>query len=98
MAAYLIRVVLHGATSSHYTTLHERMLEAGAKRSIVGTNGVLFDLPDGEYVLASSYTTEKVRDGVADIAAAVKGSPAPSVLVAAYSNIAWQLRPVPGQS
>lgn len=98
MAAYIIRVVLHGATAAQYAALHKGMLNGGAKRTILGANGLAFDLPDGEYVLSSSLVATKIRDIVADIARAAKTSPDPSLIVAAYTDIAWQLRPVPGQS
>lgn len=98
MASYMIRVVLHGATAAHYTRLHEAMRKGGAGRTVTGRNGVVFDLPDGEYVLASNVPTERVRDLVCDIAASVKATPSPSVVVVSYSDIAWQLVPFPGQS
>ncbi|WP_453978567.1 hypothetical protein [Brevundimonas sp. Marseille-Q4549] len=98
MARYLIRVVLHGATAVHYSMLHDQMERAGAKRRVIGTDGVVYDLPDAEYVLESAYSTTKVRDAVIAIACGAKAKPDPSVLVAAYNDLTWQLRPVPGQS
>lgn len=98
MNAYIIRIVLHGAIAAQYTKLHDLMLQNGASRHIVGSDGMKYDLPDGEYVLVSSYTVAQLRDAIVQIATSVKAKPDPSVIVAAYSDIAWQLRPFPGQS
>lgn len=98
MASYLIRVVLHGASPAQYHALHAGMAQAGAKRQVIGSNGVSYDLPDGEYVLWNSAAIDTVRNAVEAIARAAKAAPDPSVLVAEYTQIAWTLRPVPGQS
>lgn len=98
MPDYTVRVVLHGATAKHYQLLHEMMGKAGARRTVRGSNGMLFDLPDGEYVLSNSLPVTKVMDAVADIAGSVKSLPQPSVLVTEAIGWAWQLRPVPGRS
>jgi len=95
---YTVRIVLHGATAKHYQLLHDLMGKAGARRTVGGSNGILFDLPDGEYVLANSLPVSKVMEAVADIAGSVKSLPRPSVLVTETIRWAWQLRPVPGQS
>lgn len=98
MADYTVRIVLHDATATHYQRLHEAMEAAGAKRQIRGDSGILFDLPDGEYVMSNSLTAVRLRDAVVDIATAVKAEPSPSVLVTETLSWAWMLRPAPGQS
>jgi hypothetical protein len=98
MPDYTVRIVLHGATAKHYQLLHELMAKAGARRTVCGSQGMLFDLPDGEYVLSNSLSVGKVMEAVAGIAASIKPLPIPSVLVTETLSWAWQLRPVPGQS
>ena len=98
MTDYIIRIVLHGATATHYADLHQQMAEAGASRSITGASGEVFDLPDGEYVVTSTLSAAELRNRVSGIASAAKAYPDPSVIVAAYSDIAWRLRLSPGQS
>lgn len=98
MPEYTVRIVLHGATPKHYQSLHVLMAKAGARRTVRGLNGMLFDLPDGEYVLSNSLSVSKVMEAVADIAGSVKPVPQPSVLVSETIRWAWQLRPVPGRS
>lgn len=98
MTDYIIRIVLHGANATHYANLHRQMAEAGASRTIKGASGEVFDLPDGEYVVSSTLGAAELRNRVSGIASSAKAQPDPSVIVAAYSNIAWQLRVSPGQS
>lgn len=97
MASFLIRVVLHrDATSKNYQDLHAAMERYGCERSIQGDDGILYDLPDGEYVLESDARYETVRDDVVKIATAVRMDP--SVLVTEALRYAWRLYPVPGDS
>lgn len=98
MAFFTIRVVLHAATAKNYADLHARMINAGASRTIRGDDGVVYDLPDGEYDLVSGLDAGSVMRAVADIARGVKAVPDPSVLVTEAKSRAWRLRPVPGQS
>ena len=97
MASFLIRVVLHrDATSKNYQDLHEAMGRYGCARSIRGDDGVLYDLPDGEYVLDSDTHYETVRNDVVRLATIVRADP--SVFVAQALRYAWRLYPVPGDS
>lgn len=97
MANYTIRIVLHGATAGDYQRLHDAMEHRGAKRFLIGTDQVAYDLPDGEYDLETGYDTEEVRDRVVAIAASVRSDP--SVLVTRVSGPRmWRLCPVPGDS
>lgn len=98
MPSYLIRVVLHGADTDHYTDLHERMGLIGARRTITGQDGEIFDLPDAEYRLDAGETYTEIRDRVCEIAEAVKARPDPSVMVTEFERIAWQLLRSPGDS
>lgn len=98
MPDYTIRVVLHGATAEHYDVLHSNMATVGARRTITRTDGLAFDLPDGEYILSDPLSVDSVRDRVLAIANLAKPQPEPSVLVSHTKQWAWQLRPTPGQS
>lgn len=98
MADYIVRIVLHGATASHYEMLHKNMVTAGARRTVTGSDGIVYDLPDGNYVMSNTRNASDVRDAVLQIAKSAKSPPDPSVLVASYDQLSWWLYPVPGQS
>ena len=98
MASFTIRVALHGANSDHYAELHRAMATIGAKRTIVGDNRIVYDLPDGEYELTTGAPIENVLAATKAAAASVKARPQPSVLITEAAARMWNLLPVPGQS
>lgn len=97
MAVFVVRVVLHGADSYDYNDLHDAMIDqAGAKRTITSSEGVVYDLPDGEYYISSSKTRSDVYKQVLQIAKNVKENP--SILVTESAGITFKLKKVPGDS
>lgn len=94
MANYTVRIELHDATWDDYQELHEKMADAGYRRTIIGRDGVEYDLPDAEYNLpGSSKTRIEVRDQALAIAKKVKAAPRPGVLVTEGART-WILDPV----
>ena len=52
MANYIARVELHGATDEEdYEELHENMEQRGYSRTILGGDGIRYQLPDATYVM-----------------------------------------------
>lgn len=97
MTRYTIHIVLHGANAKDYERLHELMDARGARRALLGEDGVWYDLPDGEYDLESDYAVEEVVQRTGALASAVK--PNPSILVTpVQGRRMWWLRPVPEDS
>lgn len=76
MANFIIRVVLHGATSEQYEMLHARMAAGGAVRTIRSDNGLVYDLPDGNYYWDTVSDELYVRDEVKRVADGVSQMPA----------------------
>lgn len=66
MIKHMVRIVLHGAESSHYKILYESMLENGFSDVISGSSDV-YELPDAEY--ASENANAKVVLALAKSAA-----------------------------
>jgi hypothetical protein len=56
MSNFTIRVELHSATESDYTTLHEAMKEEGFSRRIKKGDGPSFHLPTAEYSKKGKFT------------------------------------------
>ena len=96
MSDFTIRITLHGATADDYRDLYSQMALIGASRTIRGTDGLLYDLPDGEYLFTTTLAPEDLRDRVVAIAGAIRANP--SVLVTRATGWAFWLSPVPGQS
>lgn len=88
MSSYTVRVELHHATTwQDYDTLHTAMGKEGFSRTILGSDGITYELPTAEYVIAGSLTTQQVLDRVKR-AAAVTGK-SYSVLVSEVVNWMW---------
>ncbi|AXF20530.1 hypothetical protein CUJ89_08580 [Burkholderia pyrrocinia] len=62
MTNFVTRVELHSATSDDYEALHTHMAAKGFKRTIVGGDGVTYNLPSATYSYVGNATTETVRD------------------------------------
>jgi hypothetical protein len=60
MAAFMVRVELHGADWEEYNELHVAMEREGFKRTILADNGVLYQLPPAEYRIEGYYRVEEV--------------------------------------
>src|SRR5438034_883242 len=60
MAAFMVRVELHGATEADYEVLHEAMEEVGFSRKVQGESRTWYHLPTAEYHLEGKYTTAAV--------------------------------------
>ncbi|PHM23024.1 type V toxin-antitoxin system endoribonuclease antitoxin GhoS [Xenorhabdus budapestensis] len=76
MANFTVRVELHNANSKDYDKLHEKMGNAGFKRTITTKAGKIYHLPDAEYSINSDKSTEEIRDLALDTAKKVKTNPA----------------------
>lgn len=88
MTNFTVRIELHGADDDDYASLHEAMEEKGFFRWIEGS-GSKYRLPTAEYNIASTMDRTEVRDLAKTIAAAVKRSPTPWVLVTESAGRAW---------
>lgn len=97
MASFTIRVVLHGANAQHYADLHAGMAFIGGRRTIIGDNRIVYDLPDGEYEMTTTAPIENVLAATKEVAAKIKAQPRPSVFITQAAARMWSLEPVPGQ-
>lgn len=69
MNYYTVRIELHNAALVHYTTLHAAMVSAGFSRTVRGSNGIEYHLPQAEYVIQGNYALNNiVNSGKAAIA------------------------------
>lgn len=59
MAIYTVRVVLRGAEWDTYEKLHESMQASGYTREVTSDDGVVFKLPDAEYVTTKTLTSTR---------------------------------------
>lgn len=90
MAIYTVRVVLSGAEWDTYEKLHESMQASGYTREVTSDDGVVFKLPDAEYVTTKSIDVYQVRDEVLRIAKTYNFDP--QVLVTEAVQWAWALQ------
>jgi hypothetical protein len=89
MTKFTVRIELHGADDDDYENLHETMEEKGFFRWIEA-DGTKYRLPTAEYNFTSStLDCGKVRDLAKSIAAGVKRSPTPWVLVTESVGRYW---------
>jgi hypothetical protein len=59
---YTVRVWLHNAEYKDYEKLHDLMGKAGFSRTLTGSDGVIYRLPDAEYVATTSMSASQVHD------------------------------------
>lgn len=86
--SYTTRVELHDAKTWHdYETLHNAMAREGFARTIVGSDGVTYELPTAEYVIYGDYTVQQVLAKAQRAAAATNKSSA--VLVSETVRWMW---------
>jgi len=86
MAKFTVRVELHGAGDFHYDALYEAMAAEGFTKTITNVNGVVYDLPPGEYNYSSEESVGEVRTKVSAIADKIISN---SVLVTKSSGRSW---------
>ena len=60
MAQFIVRVELHDAAWSDYTVLHAHMAAQGFQHTILGSDGVTYQLPTAEYNLIGNLAKEQV--------------------------------------
>ncbi|HEY3837182.1 MAG TPA: hypothetical protein VGL72_11455 [Bryobacteraceae bacterium] len=60
MSIYSTRVELHGASRSDYGPLHKAMKLAGFSQTVTSDDGTVYELPEAEYVMFGSFTSEAV--------------------------------------
>lgn len=87
MGRFTTRVTLHNADSEDYENLHEAMENNGFSRTIIGNDGVEYQLPDAEYNKEGDYTIEQVRESAKN--AAVTTGKRYSILVSGLDSRAW---------
>jgi hypothetical protein len=89
MANYIARVELHAATYDDYETLHAEMASRGYPRTIVGSDGVTYQLPTGTYVMRG--TNISLQDALdrAGAAANATGKKS-SIIVADWTGAKWR--------
>jgi hypothetical protein len=62
MATYMTRIELHDAMYRDYEVLHSAMAAEGFSRTIVGDNGIVYQLPTAEYYRSTQLSLEQVLD------------------------------------
>jgi thymidine phosphorylase len=74
MASFTTRVELHGAISSDYETLHQKMAAQGFSRIITADDGKRYWLPPAEYNYEATATRDQVLAKARAAASQVKTS------------------------
>ena len=62
MASFTVRVELHDATWIDYDELHKAMNLKAFSRTIVGSDGIRYKLPDAEYYTTANMTKTQVLE------------------------------------
>lgn len=92
MASYAIRCTIHKGSWEDYQKLHAGLASLGCKRTIVGGNGKVYDLPDATYVCETSDSLERLRDAVYQVAKRVSPTQEmPLVIVFVRGEASWYL-------
>jgi len=88
MTNFTTRIELHDASDEDYEKLHDAMEADGFSRTIVGSDGTLYELPPAEYNFShATMTAGEVREKAHAVAKTVKRDPA--VLVTSGTR-SWQ--------
>ena len=95
MANYIARVELHSATWNDYELLHATMKQRGYSRTIQSSDGKLYQLPTGTYVVAGTSSTLQNALNAATEAAKETGRQS-WVLVADWNSATWVGLPIVG--
>jgi len=95
MNQFYVRIQLNSVngpspSGQTYADLHEAMSSLGASRQIAGQTGVMFDLPNAEYLLPSNYSAVQVRDMV--VRTAERSWRDAEVLVLDWVTVAFKLK------
>lgn len=88
MAKYLARVELHSATWDDYDKLHASMQQRGYSRTILGDNGITYQLPTGTYVTTNTNAALEVALNAAVEAAGETGRSS-STIVTDWTSARW---------
>ncbi|WP_413507485.1 hypothetical protein [Serratia proteamaculans] len=89
MASFTVRVELKNSDWDTYNKLHEKMRLSGYSRQVRGDNGVIYQLPDAEYVAIKLLSSVQVHSEVLAIAKSLNN--APHVLVSETVSRCWNL-------
>lgn len=60
MASFTVRIVLHDADWDDYNTLYEEMSKEGFTDEIFSSDGIKYEMPDGEYDISGAMTKSDV--------------------------------------
>lgn len=91
MTGFIVRVELHGDRAD-YDELHKWMQTEGFSLAIAGEKKKPFKLPSGTYDGQSNREVDELRDHLRDTMPWCGSTERPSILVVAYSQIAWSLK------
>jgi len=75
MASFTVRVELKNSDWDTYNKLHEKMRLSGYSRQIRADTGVIYQLPDAEYVAEKTLTVVQVHGEVKAIASSLNSDP-----------------------
>ena len=89
MANFLTRVELHSANYDDYETLHAQMEQRGYARTIVGSDGVTYQLPTGTYVMRDTNISLQDALNRAEQAANATGKSS-SIIVCDWTAATWR--------
>ncbi len=89
MSSYIARVELHAASYEDYEKLHGSMQKRGYARTIQGTEGAVYKLPTGTYVVRESNVTIDAALNAAVDAANETGKKS-AVIVADWTQASWR--------
>ena len=84
---FTTRVLLHNADDDDYKVLHEEMELEGFTRTITGSDGIQYHLPDAEYNKQGNMKPEDVRSAAKK--AADKTGKKSAILVTPSSGRYW---------
>ena len=89
MPSFTTRVMLRNPEGSEYDDLHEEMEKRGFSRTIAGSDGTSYELPQAEYDYTGNVTRTQVLDKAKAAAAAAAPSRRRAILVTQSAGRAW---------
>lgn len=90
MTAFTTRIELHdNATWDEYARLHAEMAKRGFTRTIIGSDGVEYELPGAEYDLEANVTSMDVIEAAKAAASAAAPTNRRAILVSEAVNRVW---------
>ena len=89
MTTYIVRVQLTNGTNSQYIALKDRLIAIGFTKNVKDKNGIEYRLPNGNYLINTELSLNKVFKLVQKIALTIDKVPMVLICELVENTITW---------